>query len=96
VVFARVTTYEIPLDRLDEGMEAARRVAGEAALIPGYKSGYWTLDRSTGRGVSLTVWETEEELRASEERARELRAVAATAAGLNIASIEIYEVVASN
>lgn len=96
-MFARVTTYEIPLDRLDEGVEVARdRVAEQAALMPGYKSGYWMIDRATGRGISFTVWETEDELRASEERAAELRSVAASAVGLGVTGIEVYEVIASN
>jgi heme-degrading monooxygenase HmoA len=51
-------------------------------------------DRETGKLVSVTLWESEEALRASEEAADQLRADAADRTGGAIASVERFEVFA--
>jgi heme-degrading monooxygenase HmoA len=49
-------------------------------------------DRSTGRSTSLTVWESEEAMRASEEAADRLRQHAADEVKEEIAGVERFEV----
>jgi heme-degrading monooxygenase HmoA len=49
-------------------------------------------DRSTGRSTSLTFWESEEAMRASEEAADRLRQHAADEVKEEIAGVERFEV----
>ena len=50
-------------------------------------------DRQSGRVVSVTLWETEEAMRASEEATNRLRENSAEATGETIAGVERYEVI---
>jgi len=59
----------------------------------GNRGGILLIDRDTGRGIAITLWEDENAMRASEERANELRAQAADAMGAGEApAVERYEV----
>ncbi len=51
------------------------------------------VDRQDGTSISITLWESEEAMRASEEAADQLRSDAAGAAEAQIASVERCEVV---
>jgi heme-degrading monooxygenase HmoA len=70
-MFARVSTLQGPPERLDE---AARMLQEEAVPFarqqPGFKAAYWLADRSTGTVVAVSLWESEEAMRASEARGR--------------------------
>jgi len=43
----------------------------------GGKGGIWLVDRETSEAIAITLWEDEQALRASEERANQLRAAVA-------------------
>jgi hypothetical protein len=49
-------------------------------------------DRKTGRAVVITLWDSPESMRASEERADELRRASADAGGGAMVGVERYEV----
>jgi heme-degrading monooxygenase HmoA len=49
-------------------------------------------DRSTGKSITLTFWESEEAMRASEEAADKLRQQAASEVQEEIAGVERFEV----
>lgn len=86
-MFARVTRYEGSPDRIDE---AARFVQEQllpaARQMRGFKGGYWVVDRRTGRGFSMTLWESEEAMQATEAGADQLRSQAQDQAGTTIGS----------
>jgi heme-degrading monooxygenase HmoA len=60
--------------------------------IEGFFRAYFMVDRESGRGMSITVWETEEALNASAARADELRSRGAETGGATIESVENYEI----
>lgn len=77
---ARVTSLKGSPADIDAGIENFRanvvpftRDSGKGALL--------LVDRSTGAAIAITLWEDEQALRASEERANALRADAADQMG---------------
>jgi hypothetical protein len=69
-----------------------RAVPG-AKQIPGLVAAYWALDRSSGKGVTFAIFDSEETLNASEETVRDLRERSVAEAGAQIVSVETYEIV---
>src|ERR671936_878759 len=91
---ARVTRFEGSPKEIDAGIKLIKEtVIPSAKQLRGFKSGYWLVDRASGKGFSVTLFESEEALRASEGAAAQLRAGAATT-GTKITGVERYEVVA--
>jgi len=92
-MFARVSTFQGPPDQTAEGIRVAReQILPVARLQDGFKGIYLLFDRESGRSLSITLWETEEDMRASEEAARRARTESAEVAGETIVGVERYEV----
>lgn len=89
---ARVTSLSGSPADVDAGIANFRdavvpfaRAEGNGAIL--------LVDRQTGKAIAITLWETEEALRASDERANALRADAAQEMGAAQApNVERYEV----
>ena len=64
-----------------------------ARLQDGFLGILLLFDRESGRSLSVTLWESEEEMKASEDAARRARTESAEAAGEIIVGVERYEVV---
>ena len=88
-MFARVSTYRGDGDRLLQGFAD---VTGPLEAIDGFSRAYFMVDRENGKGMSITVWESEEALNASAASADELRSQGAEAGGATIESVEHYEI----
>jgi hypothetical protein len=53
----------------DEGLRAVREhIVPAISHMPGFHSGTWLTGDDDGKGLSLTVWETEDDARAMVER----------------------------
>ncbi len=92
-MFARVSTYEGPPDRMEEGISHAReRILPAVRNIPGFSGVLFLADRQTGKALTVTLWESERAMQDSEEEANRLRRESAEAAGETIAGVERYEV----
>ena len=92
-MFARVTTVQAPPDRIGESVRVAREQVFPAMLgRPGFKAMYYLIDREHGRGLGITLWETEEDLLATEEQARQLRATAVEHGASAPPTAQVYEV----
>lgn len=90
---ARVSTFQGPPDQTAEGIRIAReQILPVARLQDGFKGIYLLFDQESGRSVAITLWETEEDMRASEEAALRTRTESAEAAGESIVGVERYEV----
>ncbi len=89
---ARVTHSKSEPAKVDETIRFVKQdVVPNAKKLPGFKGGYWLADRTTGKGISITLWESEEMMRSSDEAAKQLvDKVAAT--GIQITGVERYEV----
>jgi heme-degrading monooxygenase HmoA len=92
-MFARVSAFQGPPDQTVEGIRVAReQILPAARLQDGFKGIYLLFDRESGKSLSITLWETEEDMNASEEAASRVRTVSAEAAGETIIGVERYEV----
>jgi heme-degrading monooxygenase HmoA len=91
-MFARVSSYQFPADQADQAVQAFNTAMNPVRQLDGAKGAYLLLDRSSGKALTITLWQSEEALRASEEAANKLRSDAAGSAGGTIQHVERYEV----
>jgi heme-degrading monooxygenase HmoA len=93
-MFARVTRTTFDPKRIDELEPVVReQVLPAMQQMAGFQ-GMWALaDRETGAGLTFSLWESEEAMRASEAAADQVRSGAAASAGADVAAVERYEVV---
>jgi len=94
---ARVSTYQGPPNLTQEQVEEADRYVRENTLpsvrqIDGFRGVIGLLDRQSGKSLSITFWESEQAMRASEEEANRLRQESAEAASETVENVERYEV----
>jgi heme-degrading monooxygenase HmoA len=93
-MFARVNILQGPPDRVEDGIRDVReRILPAAKQMEGYQGILLLVDRSTGKAMGITLWETEEARKASEEAADRLRGESAQAAGAQAVDVQRYEVV---
>lgn len=95
-MFARLTTLQGSPDRVDQGIQfVEQRVVPMTKEQPGFRGGYWAVDRSTGKAVALTLWESQQAEQDSDaEFAKQVRDEAASEVGGQIVSVDKYEVIA--
>jgi hypothetical protein len=92
-MFARVTRYEGSPSEIEAGIKLIKEtIAPAARRLQGFKGGYWLLDRANGEGLSVTLFESESALHATEDDAAQLRSRASSI--VKITAVERYEVVA--
>jgi heme-degrading monooxygenase HmoA len=94
-MYARVSTIQGSMDRLDEGISAIRDdILPSVKQIGGFQGIISLADRASGKGITVTLWDTEDDLRASEEQANQLRSQAAEKLGAaQPPQVDRYEVV---
>jgi heme-degrading monooxygenase HmoA len=91
---ARVTRLQGSPDRIDEGIRHAQEaILPRARALDGWQGVLFLVDRESGDGVIITLWESAEARQASEDAANQLRQETAAAGGETILGIERYEVV---
>ena len=74
-MFVRLTRVQNQLDRLDAAIANYQQVVlPQARQLSGFNGALLLVDRSSGAGISVSYWETEEALRASEQGASAIRA----------------------
>ena len=67
-MFARVTTVQVNIDKLDEATKIYEEsVIPAAKSQKGFRGAYLLTDRKTGKGISMTLWESEEDAIANEQ-----------------------------
>ncbi|MER6101604.1 hypothetical protein ABT115_04450 [Streptomyces sp. NPDC001832] len=92
-MFARLSTYEgspVPAQGdLTANWEATLKQVRE---VPGFRGVYYLVDRASGKAKSLTLWDDEQTMQASEERATRLREEVAQREGQRVVSVERFEV----
>jgi heme-degrading monooxygenase HmoA len=88
-MFARVSTYRGDGDRLLQGFA---EVTEPLTAIEGFSHAYFLVDRESGKGMSITIWDSEEALLSSAEKADELRKQGSSAGGAEVESVDLYEI----
>jgi heme-degrading monooxygenase HmoA len=88
-------TSQVQLDKLEEASQLYREsILPEVRQLPGFKGRMVLGDRSTGKVITLTLWESEADARASGEGSAFMQATVAKFAPFYAAPpvIEIYQV----
>jgi heme-degrading monooxygenase HmoA len=92
LVFARVITAQSAPDEFDGVMRLAEEQLPDAQAQPGFKGFYLLADRDTGNLVTISLWDTWENVRPVEARAAQLRSEAAESIGVATDPVKIYQV----
>ena len=91
-MFARVITGQTTPDGFDGLIRFAQdRLPGTQAQ-PGFKGCYLLTDRDTGNLVTISLWDTREDVRALEAHAAQLNSEAAESTEVAPAPAKIYQV----
>ena len=72
-MYARVARYQIPQDRFGEVVSAFREPVERLKEVEGNRGGYLLIDRDNCTALTLTLWENQAALEASEVAAGRLR-----------------------
>lgn len=91
-MYARATTLEGSPDGVDEAIRGYEGALSTFRGIDGNRGAFLLIDRGNGRGIGVTLWESEEAMRNSRQRADELRQQAAASVGATVESVEEYEI----
>ena len=90
---ARVMRVE--LGDVDRGISFVRdQIVPSARQQPGIVAAYWLADRANGRGLAVTIWESEDAMLAGDAAAREASRSEQKDGAVESAALELYEVVA--
>ena len=92
-MYARVSTYRGSAEQIDQGIRQIREnILPRVQKLDGYRGVYFLVDRQSGKSMTVTLWESERAMRASEEAANQLRSDSAEATGATVEGVERYEV----
>lgn len=95
-MFARVSEVEARPEQIDEmKREGLEHILPALRMQNGFNGGLVLADRQSGKVLAVTLWESEQEMDATEEAAHWLRAFGAEAAEGIIRGVERYEVLYS-
>jgi heme-degrading monooxygenase HmoA len=82
-MFGRSTIINADPAKFDEGVRIYREEVIPAVQgQPGFKGGFSMSDRSSGRSISITFWETEDDMRNSEAAANSIRSESVAKLGI--------------
>jgi heme-degrading monooxygenase HmoA len=90
---ARVSSLEGPADRIEDGLRYTdEEILPQVRQLDGFSGLVELVDRGSGRVKIITLWESSDALRRSEEQANQLRQRAAEGASSRIVGVERFEV----
>ncbi|MET9319114.1 hypothetical protein ABZX75_02795 [Streptomyces sp. NPDC003038] len=92
-MFARLSTYQgSPVPAEGDVTANSEAIVEQVQGVPGFRGVYYLVDRASGKAMSLTLWEDEQTMLASEEKASRIREESAQREGQRIVSVERFEV----
>ncbi|MER5929880.1 hypothetical protein [Streptomyces sp. NPDC002054] len=92
-MFARLSTYQgSPVPAEGDLSAKSEAIVQQVRDAPGFRGVYYLVDRASGMAASLTLWEDEAAMQASEDQAARIREEAAQREGQQILSVEHFEV----
>ena len=91
---ARVSSYQSPPEQLTDAVVDNMRanILPRVFEMDGNRGAIFLMDRETGKQLSITFWESAEAMRASEEKANQVRGDAAQTTSGNVGNVERFEV----
>ena len=92
-VFARVSQYSVPPERQEQARRAAEEHIGQALRMQfGFCGDLLLGDRENGKMLTVTLWESEEDMHATDEASHWFRSFGAQETGGRVETVEFYEV----
>ena len=92
-MFARVTNYTVRPERLQQVHRAiVEHLIPALRIQDGYSGGLLLANPDTGKMLTVSLWETEQKMHATDEASHWFRAFGAEAAEGSVADVETYEV----
>ncbi|MBA3431204.1 MAG: hypothetical protein H0U16_06970 [Actinobacteria bacterium] len=96
-MYARVTPVEGSPEKIDDGIKAFKeKVVPAVQDVSGYKGALLMVDRSSGKGIGMSLWESEEARRAGGEAVAKARESTIQTMGGTVPPVQEYEVVVSD
>lgn len=92
-MFARTSTWSGSPDQLNKWEANAAKVKGFVEGLPGNAGVMFFVDRDGGTGLTLTLWDTEDAARATDQFADQSRDTTVAATGTELVARGSYEVV---
>jgi heme-degrading monooxygenase HmoA len=92
-MLARINSAQTATDKLDGLIKFSEERFPDAREAPGFKGFYLLADRQNGKIVSISLWDTEDDLRQFEARGAQMRQEASSEVGIAPTPVELYEVV---
>jgi heme-degrading monooxygenase HmoA len=94
LVFARVISAQNAADLLDRAIRIAQQQLPGIRDQPGFSGFYLLADRTSGKLMTISLWQSREDLRRVKSRSARLRSKAAgeIEIGVNTPRVDIYEV----
>jgi heme-degrading monooxygenase HmoA len=90
-MYARVSTFHASPEKIDT---LGGPTPPEVEALPGFQGAYVLVDRTSGKTMLITLWETEEAMRSTTEQANQLRSQMVQEAGSAFpATVEVFEVI---
>ena len=89
---ARVSTYELAVDKVDEGITSFREAIDRIRQLDGFQEAYFLVDRENGQAVTITLWDGTDAMESSRVSASRARSDAARAADGEVKSTCEYEI----
>jgi len=91
-MYARIIRVQVPAEHFDQILAATReRNVPMVTQFPGFKAGYWSGDRQTGRITTVVLLDGEEGIRAAEAGMEQMRPLIEQF-GVRLDSVENLEV----
>jgi heme-degrading monooxygenase HmoA len=93
-LFARIGTWQGSSEDLENWVTRAGEVVKpNVQRQPGLTAAYWLVDRESGKGLTITIWESEEAMLASEQfrSQSQSQTSAATGAGVTTERFEVFD-----
>lgn len=96
-MYARTSTWTGSPDAVERWEKhVTETVAPMVAGLPGNAGAHFFVDRAGGTALTLTLWETEDAARASDDAAEGSRGATVAATGIELVHRGRYDVVASS
>jgi heme-degrading monooxygenase HmoA len=92
-MFARVSHFDVRSERIKEGYRAiGEHVMPAVERQKGYSGGLLLANTQQGKVLAVSLWESEQDMQATDEASRWFRLFGAEAAEGTVTDVETYEV----
>ena len=92
-MFARVNSVQTATDKLAGLVKFVEERFPDAREAPGFKGFYLLADRQSGKLVTISLWDSDDDLRKFEAQGAQMRKEASSDLGIAPTPVEVYEVV---